>query len=185
METRSDGDMIEIPYRLAKRPRDHRGLVIPFTQFIDANGKPDFRVLDRERAARAVRRRLCSICGVQMRGNVFFIGGPRCVENGYFYDPAMHRECAIYAMTTCPHLARSKGRYAPDTTMPSEPGVVLIAGMMDISKKAEWFGLMQAKGYRGGQDMSGMLIIKADMPWVTVEQWRDGQVMELENATFL
>jgi hypothetical protein len=165
--------MSEIPFRLSRRPRDQRGFVIPFAQFIKADGTPDFRVMDERRTALAVRRRLCGLCGEPMRGDVYFIGGPLCVENGFFYDPPLHDECARYAIQTCPHLARAKGRYAPTPDL-YEKGVVLIAGAMDVSKKAEWFGLMRSTGYQSGYSDEGMLVIKANMPWVSVEHWRDG-----------
>jgi len=169
--------MSEIPYRMAKRPRDARGFVIPFAQFIKADGTPDFRIMEDRLSTKAVRRRLCGICGEPMRGDVYFIGGPLCVENGFFYDPPLHNECAHYAIQTCPHLARSKGRYAATPDL-DEKGVVLIAGAMDISKKAEWFGLMRSTGYQIERSPDGMLIIKANMPWVSIERWRDGEMID-------
>lgn len=171
--------MIDTPFRLARRPRDDRGYVIPFVQFVDRDGKPDFRVLDAEKAQKAARRGLCAICGDHIRRTFFFIGGPLCVENGYFYDPPMHRECAIYCLGTCPHLARSKGRYASDEVVAAfqKPGFKLVTGDIDTSKKAEWFGLMESSGYAHGRDDKGMLMIKATLPWLSVEQWRDGLMM--------
>lgn len=166
--------MSEIPFRLSRRPRDARGLVIPFTQFIKPDGTPDFRVMDEALTGKAIRRRLCSLCGEPMRGDVWFIGGPKCVENGFFYDPPMHRECALYALQTCPHLARAKGKYAP---VPDrvEGAALMIQGAMD-DKKAEWFGLMRSTGYTSGRADTGMHVIKATMPWLSVERWRDGQL---------
>ena len=166
--------MSEIPFRLARRPRDARGYVIPFAQFIKPDGTPDFRVMDEALTSKAVRRRLCGLCGNPMRKEVWFVGGPKCVENGYFYDPAMHRDCALYALQTCPHLARSKGRYAP---VPDRiaGAAVMIQGAMD-DKKAEWFGLMQSTGYTHSRTDTGMIVIKGNMPWLSVERWRDGKL---------
>lgn len=165
-----------IPQRLQRRPRDPRGYVIPYNQFIDANGEPDFRVIDGERQKRALRLRLCGMCGEQMGKHIFFVGGWRCVEHGHFYDGPMHRACAVYALQTCPHLARSKGQY-------SEPGprgplgdYKLVVGEMD-TVKAEWFGLMHGKKYDFGLTETGMLVIRAKLPWVAVERWRDGSPM--------
>ena len=170
--------MTGIPFRLSRRPLDARGFVVPFTQFIKPDGTPDFRVMDDERTSKAVRRRLCSLCGEKMRKNVFFIGGPKCVDNGFFYDPPMHKECALYALQTCPHLARAKGKYAP---VPDriEGSSLLIQGEMD-TVKAEWFGLMQSTGYTSGRTDTGMIAIKAEMPWVSVERWRDGALIAEE-----
>ena len=165
--------MSEIPFRLARRPRDARGYVIPFTQFIKSDGTPDFRVMDDDNTSKALRRRLCTICGEKMRGDVWFIGGPKCVENGFFYDPPMHRECALYAIQTCPHLARAKGKYSPAPERIE--GALLMVGAMDTNK-AEWFGLMRSTGYIFERGTDGMHVIKAEMPWVSVERWRDGKL---------
>jgi hypothetical protein len=164
------------PGRLAHRPRDSRGFVVPYTQHVGPDGTPDFRVMDVDRVNEALRRRLCSMCGGRIERDVYFIGGPLCVANGYFYDPPMHRDCAVYAMTTCPHLARIKGRYAP---VPESigGGAFVIVGDMD-TEKAEWFGLMRTSGYTFGSDRKGMTIIKARMPWRSVERWRGGERME-------
>lgn len=93
-----------IPFRMARRPRDPRGLPIPYSQFIDQDGKPDFRVLDDQRVARCLRYRLCGLCGQQLGKHIFFVGGPLCVDNGLFHDPPMHRECAEFALRACAHL---------------------------------------------------------------------------------
>jgi len=165
--------MSDIPFRLGRRPRDARGFVVPFAQFIKPDGTPDFRILDDRLTGKALRRRLCGLCGEPMRKDVWFVGGPKCVEHGYFYDPPMHRECAVYALQTCPHLARSKGKYAPIPERVAGAALV-IQGAMD-DKKAEWFGLMRATGYTHGRSDSGMPTIKAELPWIEVERWRDGE----------
>lgn len=171
--------MTGIPFRLSRRPRDARGLVIPFTQFIKPDGTPDFRVMDEALTGKAIRRRLCSLCGEKMRGDVWFIGGPKCVENGYFYDPAMHQECARHALQTCPHLARSKGKYSPAPDRIE--GALMIVGDMD-TEKSEWFGLMRSTGYTHGRSDKGMHVIKANLPWVSVERWRDGEIIANETG---
>jgi hypothetical protein len=168
--------MSEIPFRLARRPRDDRGYAVPFAQFVKPDGKPDFRVMDHKRVGKVLRARRCGLCGEPMRKDVWFIGGPKCVEHGYFYDPPMHEECARYAIQTCPHLARSKGKYAPVPDSIEGAGLV-IQGAMD-TKKAEWFGLMKATGYTHGTTADGMMYVKAELPWVSVERWRDGKRFE-------
>lgn len=172
--------MADIPFRMSRRPRDARGFAVPYAQFIKADGEPDFRVMDHEKMGKALRRRRCNICGEEMRKSVFFIGGPKCVANGYFYDGPMHRECAIYALTTCPHLARSKGKYSP---VPEriEGAALLFKGEMD-DEKAEWFGLMESTGYTHGLAGNGMMLIKAQMPWLSVQRWRDGKLLENDHG---
>jgi hypothetical protein len=168
--------MTEIPYRLRHRPRDDRGFVIPFVQFIKPDGKPDFRVMDEDQTVKALSRRLCGLCGEPMRADVFFIGGPLCVQYGHFYDPPMHRECALYAIKACPHLARAKGKYSPIPQQIDGASLVIVGEMN--TDKAEWFGLMRSTGYSHGRSQDGMRVIKAKLPWVSVERWREGRLME-------
>jgi hypothetical protein len=172
-----------IPPRLQRRPRDKRGYVIPYNQFIDANGEPDFRTIDGPRQKRALRLRLCAMCGEQMGKHIFFVGGPLCVEHGDFYDGPMHKECAIYALQTCPHLARSKGKYAePGPRGPLGEGYKLVIGEIATEEKVEWFALMHGTKYDFGRTETGMLVIRAKLPWIEVERWRDGAPMEAEQA---
>jgi hypothetical protein len=164
--------MIGLPPRLRRRPLDKRGLIIPFVQFIDTNGEPNFAALDHDRVALCLLSRRCGLCGQPMGRHVHFVGGPLCVINRYFYDPPMHKECAIYALETCPHLARSKGRYreAPE----SLDGAKIIVGQMDVTRKVEYFALMHAVSYHHGRTEDGMLVVRAG-PWVDVEYWKDGR----------
>ena len=163
-----------IPLRLKHRPRDARGYVIPFAQFIKTDGTPDFTTMDHHRVLKCLRYRTCGICGEQLGRHVYFVGGDLCVANRYFYDPPMHRECAIYCLETCPHLARSKGRYRPPPTKPPDGGVKLIVGAMVTDVKAEYFALMHTTAFTYGQSADGMLVAKA-APWVDVEYWQEGK----------
>lgn len=174
-------DLADIPPRMHRRPRDERGYVIPYNQFLDANGVPDFRTIDMERQQRALRLRLCAMCGEQMGKHIFFVGGPLCVEHGYFYDGPMHKDCAIYALKSCPHLARAKGKYAEPTARGDMTGFKLIVGEMKTDK-SEWFGLMHATKYSFGRTETGMIMIKAKLPWRGVQRWRDGALMDKEQC---
>jgi hypothetical protein len=167
----------DIPTRMAHRPRDQRGYPIPFSQFVDDAGTPDFRTLDDGRTMQCLQRRLCSLCGEPMGRHIFFVGGPKCVEHGLFYDPPMHRDCAIFAIQTCPHLARAKGRYADPAPRIFKPGYKHVVGDMDTDK-AEWFGLMHGERFTFGRQPNGMITIHAKLPWLEVERWRDGAPME-------
>jgi hypothetical protein len=157
---------------MRKLKRDVRGLPIPFVQFIDANGKPDFRVLDAVKVAKCVRNKLCGICGRRMRHDIFFIGGPLCEANGLFHDPGMHRDCATFALRGCAHLNRVKGRYST-AALPSEPGLHISTDPHASAEKAEWFGLFQTTKY-DAITFGGVDFIRAKMPWLSVQRWRDG-----------
>lgn len=49
MRTWIDLSTIETPERIGRRPRDARGYPIPYSVMYGADGKPDFRVIDRLR----------------------------------------------------------------------------------------------------------------------------------------
>lgn len=165
-----------IPHRLRHRPRDHRGYVIPFAQFIKADGTPDFATMDHDKTAKCLRFRVCGICGEQLGRHIYFVGGPLCVVNRLFYDPAMHRECAVYALETCPHITTAKGRYRPLHTFKDEEGVKRIVGKVVTEVKAEYFALMHTTAYEWGQAPDGMLMGKA-APWLDVEYWQHGKAV--------
>jgi hypothetical protein len=98
---------VPIPPILEGRPRFH-GIPIPFSSFIKRDGTPDFKVTDQDAWATCVNERRCGICGKIMDGDVFFIGGEKSIVNGFFFDPAMHEECARYSFAVCPFIAAKK-----------------------------------------------------------------------------
>jgi len=102
---------VEIPVWLKHRPVDPRGYPIPFTAYVSPDGTPDFRVLDEEKRQDVVRRRLCGLCGFPLAYWIWFIGGDQSFSTRMFNDPAMHEECARYALEVCPFLVRPNARY--------------------------------------------------------------------------
>jgi hypothetical protein len=95
------------PPRLARRPQFH-GLPVPATAYVSPENVPDFRVTDPRKWEHVAKKSLCGLCG-EPRGKVlWFIGGPKCVTYGLFYDPPMHLECLLYALQVCPFLAMAK-----------------------------------------------------------------------------
>lgn len=171
-----------LPSRMMHRPRDARGLPIPYSQFIDGDGVPDFRVLDDIKVQHCLRARLCGLCGEQMGRHIFFVGGPLCVENGLFHDVPMHKECAEFALRACAHLNRSKGKYNSTAPLPDEPGLRIAKGNMGTDDKAEYFALMHTTGYEAKRGPDGMIYIRAALPWLDVQRWRDGEPMVTADA---
>lgn len=95
---------IEIPKRIAKLPRDERGYPIPFFVGYDDRGLPDFRMMDAHKLTRAVKDRLCWICGEPLGRYLAFAIGPMCALNRNNAEPPMHKECALFSVKTCPFL---------------------------------------------------------------------------------
>lgn len=84
---------------------------VPFVQmWID--GKPDFRVIDPQRAEECLNEKLCAICGKRLGEFCFFIGGSLCRENHLFSDAPMHEACAEFASKTCPFVSGQEHEYS-------------------------------------------------------------------------
>jgi hypothetical protein len=174
MKTWTDLTEIEQPARVAGLQRDARGYPIPYTVQRDANGIPDFRVIDPSMWMRAARLRCCGICGGQLGARVAFVGGPLAIANRLFTDLAMHRDCAIYALRACPFIAAPKFAYArtlPEGTVVSENVSV---------QRPERFGLGITKGFELLQ-LNSEIVLRAQ-PFESVEWWRHGEKEAYEAA---
>ncbi len=95
------------------------GLPVPFFIAWTAHGY-DQRIASPEQAMKCAKQRLCWICGRQLpkEGKVFFINGPVSIANRRTTEGPMHRQCATYAMRTCPFLTSAIRKYAPAHTFP-------------------------------------------------------------------
>lgn len=102
---------IPVPELMRDMPRDLlRGFPILFTQQPPIDGwEPsteghDFRMVIVERVQQCVDQRLCGVCGKRLEYWMAFVGGPVSVKNRAFVDPAMHVDCALYAVQVCPWM---------------------------------------------------------------------------------
>lgn len=97
----------ELPSRIAKLPKDHRGFPVPwFVTWID--GQPDFRIITPEKIVAAVKGHRCWICGEQLGRFMAFVIGPMCAINRTSGEPPSHRDCAEFAAKACPFLTRPR-----------------------------------------------------------------------------
>jgi hypothetical protein len=104
-----------IPRPILALPR-HRGYPVPwFVEWIEGDpprpmdigkGTPDFRIMSRERLLRAVKYRLCWVCGQQLNGYVSYVAGPMCAINRTSAEPPSHPSCAQWSAKACPFLSR-------------------------------------------------------------------------------
>jgi hypothetical protein len=103
---------LKIPDRMKHLKIDPRGYPIPHSVVIDRDGTAHFAIADEIIRQQVIREGLCSICGTKLFRGRWLIGGPLSAfaSNGAFLDPAMHDECAHFALQTCPYLAAP--RYA-------------------------------------------------------------------------
>lgn len=171
---------IAMPVYLKDRPRDERGYPIPASVVIDANGKPDFRVINPEKAMAMLLSRRCALCDKSMGRVVTFVGGPLSMRSRSFTDGPMHDECAQYALKVCPFLAAPKFAYSRSHDVAG----VEVATIESVSKdRPAYFGHGYTTDYHLMQIPGAVLIIAE--PWFGVEWWKDGKALEDEPKELL
>lgn len=161
---------VPMPDRLARLPRDARGYPITFTVMRLPNGDHDFTTSDPFRWREALSKRLCGLCGEKLERKIWFIGGPKCIANRFFFDHPMHEECARYALVVCPYLAMPSYLGAKTHKVPEELRKTLVSS---DSTKPVAFGLASTTWYRGVL-VQGDTLLQAG-PWVDLEWWVDGK----------
>lgn len=157
--TKPDGTIIYMPEGVARRPKDERGIPIPYTTFMDADGVAHFTMKDEQYIHYAGINCLCAICGAYMADislrhdgillkggpkyplyydDVFFIGEPMNFETGYFNNPPMHYECAMFAIQVCPWFTLAQ--YV-------RPWSVTATEHIPVPERPPEFVMVRARGY--------------------------------------
>ncbi|MFK4135920.1 hypothetical protein ACI2KR_27100 [Pseudomonas luteola] len=168
MATWIDLNTIETPDRIKRMKVDSRGYPIPYSVEIDANGKPDFRVIDPQKWFLAAQQKRCGICGEPLGAYVAFVGGPLSIENRYFTDLPMHKDCATYALQVCPFIAAPKFSYSH-----SHSEEVKVNEHVSTNRP-EKFGLGITKRYSLVQTGQGDILIHAN-EFQSIEWWSFGK----------
>lgn len=134
---------MQIPSLMASRPR-HGGLPIPYIVAIH-NGIPRYSLNDETKRIEAIKRQLCGQCGKKLYGRVHFIGGSDMVEALVSEEPAMHLECARYAMAMCPYLANGQVRAQPVTI--NDARAILVPWSAAPSPEPAQMAIITTMGY--------------------------------------
>ncbi len=101
-------DLEKLPPRMAELPVDERGYPVPwFVDWTD-DGKPEFRAMDQRKFVRAIKEKLCCVCGGKLGVNLTFVAGSMCGINRTSAEPPNHRDCAFYAARNCPFLVNPR-----------------------------------------------------------------------------
>lgn len=98
---------------------------------------PDFRVADPKKWVRAVKEKLCWVCGEPLGAWLVFVLGPMCGITRTTSEPACHKDCAEWSVANCPFLVRPhmvrrdenlpEGTVdAPGCPLDRNPGVTLL-----------------------------------------------------------
>ena len=125
----------DMPDRMKQLKRDHRGYPVPW--FVKWYGdKPDFRMIGNDKFRRAIRQRLCWVCGQALGRYMAFVIGPMCAVNRTTSEPPCHYECAVFAARWCPFLANPRmhrqehklpdERWVPGIQIARNPGVACV-----------------------------------------------------------
>lgn len=95
------------PRRFASLPVDPRGYPVPWF-VIQEDGSYDFRVMEARKFVRAVRDRVCWVCGQPLGRWLAFGIGPMCAINRTISEPPSHLECMSWSIRNCPFLCNPK-----------------------------------------------------------------------------
>lgn len=177
MKTWTDLSKIEQPARIAAMQKDERGYPIPHSvAWVD--GKPDFRVIDPNKWIEAVNNYQCGICGQKLEGEMAFVGGPVSIHNRLFTDLPMHKDCAEYALKTCPYLAAPKFGHASLESLAKhggwKPGEMTVAAAASDVRPSR-FGLGVTSGFQLARlGHTGDIVIMAN-EFTAVSWWRNGE----------
>lgn len=108
-----------LPRKMLGLHIDKRGFPVPFFVAV-INGEPDHRIVEPRAVKVCVEQRRCWICGGQLGTFRSFMVGPMCAINRISAEPPSHLECARYAATACPFLARPHAKRR-DAGLPETP----------------------------------------------------------------
>lgn len=107
-----------LPRRMLSLPIDERGYPVPwFVDYVD--GKPEFRAMDLEKWARAVRFKLCWVCGQRVGRYMTFVAGAMCGINRTSAEPPCHMDCAEWSARNCPFLSNPEMIRRVDEMVPA------------------------------------------------------------------
>lgn len=153
-------NMETLPSRMRDLRVDVRGYPVPwFVDWID--GKPEFRAMDRRKFARALREKLCWVCGGKLGVNVTFVAGPMCGINRTSSEPPNHRDCAIWSAINCPFLSNPRQVRREDATILA--GRENVAGIM-IARNPGVAMLWHTRQYETFGDGKGGVLIQMGEP---------------------
>jgi hypothetical protein len=101
---------IPIPQRMRHLPISPEGFPVPWFVSRSDDGTYDFRAIHYGRMGKAVKQKLCWLCGQSLGVRLAFVIGPMCMVNRTISEPPSHRECAEYSVRACPFLTQPRMR---------------------------------------------------------------------------
>lgn len=155
--------------RLMTLPLDERGYPVPwFVKWM--HGKPEFRLMDEDKWIRAVKERLCWVCGHKLGQFLCFVLGPMCGISRTTSEPPCHQECARWSALNCPFLARPHMIRREDG-LPEESQSM---GGISIKRNPGVTLLWLTHSFKVFKPEQGGILITVGPP-IQVEWWAEGK----------
>jgi len=172
-ETTLKAELDPLPLRLRKLPIDARGYPVPF--FVpwiagpDGVDVPEFRGMDGRKFTRAVKEKLCWICGEPLGRWLTFPIGPMCAITRTTGEPPSHRECVEWSVRNCPFLSQPR-MVRRDEDIPPDAATAGIALSRNPGVTCEWI----TRSYEVFSDHRGLPLLTVGEP-ETVSWWFEGR----------
>jgi len=183
MNTVSDlrPELEALPERM-QHLRVHRQYPVPWFVADGPDGEPEFRAMDGRKWVRAVRDKLCWVCGQSLGGYrrgqqhpvYTFVAGPMCGVNRTSAEPPCHLECARWSARNCPFLSR------PHMTRREQEALCELAGPEGapagdaILRNPGVVLLWTTRTYKVFDDGKGGRLLEMGEPTAT-EWWAEGR----------
>lgn len=166
---------LDMPARIRALPVDPaRGYPVPwFVAWVD--GKPEFRCADGAKFVRAVKEKLCWVCGDKLGTKLAFILGPMCAVNRISAEPPCHRECAEYSIKACPFLSRPAMERREGGEVYEQGTCAGVAIRRNPGVSILWM----TKGYSLVEDGNGGVLFSVGAPF-EIKPWAEGRTATTE-----
>ena len=168
-----DREFTPKPERIQRLPVDERGYPVPW--FVDwlPDGKPEFRAMDPSKWRRAIREKLCWVCGQALGVNLVFVAGCMCGINRTSSEPPSHYDCALWSAMNCPFLSNPEMVRREDETINNERLREAASGFA-IARNPGVAMLWVTKQYEVFPDGRGGRLLQMGEPR-RVEWWKEGR----------
>lgn len=160
-----------LPARMSDLKLDERGYPIPWFVDYREDGTPEFRAMDPKKWLRAVREKMCWVCGGRLGRFLTFVAGPMCGINRTSSEPPSHLECAEWSARNCPFLNNPEAIRREDKDVHKLSGIV---GGVAITRNPGVTMLWTCKDFTVWPDKRGGHLITMGEP-EHVEWYRCGR----------
>jgi hypothetical protein len=181
MTTKIREELEALPARMMDLPVDKRGYPVPwFVDWIEIDGvkEPEFRAMNPDKWLRAIKEKLCWVCGERLGRFMTFVAGPMCGINRTSAEPPNHHECARWSARNCPFLNNPDSIRRTDNIVGADGKCV---GGFSITRNPGVTMLWTTKDYSVLPDGKGGFILHMGEP-ETVEWYHRGMLATREQV---